>query len=127
MLKIHEETGEIVITRGDAGTITVSVKNEDGTDYAFKQGDVVRLKVFKNKDCGCVELQKDVEVQEETIELDIELTKEDTKIGKIINKPTTYWYEVELNPDTHCQTIIGYTNEEGAKIFTLLPEGGDKE
>lgn len=122
MLKIHEETGEIVITRGDAGIISVSIP-----DYVFKKGETVRFKVFKDKDCGCVELQKDVEVQEDATELDIELTKEDTKIGKIINKPTTYWYEVELNPDTHCQTIIGYTTEEGAKIFTLLPEGGDKE
>jgi hypothetical protein len=50
------------------------------------------------------------------------LSKEDTKIGKKVNKPVDYWYEVELNPDTYPQTIVGY-DEDGAKIFKLYPEG----
>lgn len=43
----------------------------------------------------------------------------------MVNKPTDFWYEVELNPDTAPQTIIGYDKETGAKIFRLYPEGGD--
>ena len=124
MVKV--ENGEIKITRGDAGVISVNATDDNGNDYVFQAGDVVRFKVFKNKDCGCVELQKDVTVEEETTEVDINLKKEDTKIGELISKPTVYWYEVELNPETDPQTIIGY-DENGAKTFTLFPEGGDLE
>ena len=54
------------------------------------------------------------------------LSKTDTKIGEVINKPTDYWYEVEVNPHTNPQTIIGY-GEEGAAIFKLFPEGDEVE
>ncbi len=125
MFKVEGTT--IKVTRGDVGVISVNAKNDDGTDYTFRVGDVLRIKVFKNKDCGCVELQKDTIVEAEATEIDIRLTKEDTKIGDLISKPTTYWYEVELNPETNPQTIIGYDDVEGAKLFILYPEGGDKE
>jgi hypothetical protein len=123
MFKIEGST--IKVTRGDIGVVPVSAKNGD-TDYTFQVGEIVRFKVFKNKDCGCVELQKDVAVETETTEVVIPLVKEDTKIGELISKPVTYWYEVELNPDTDPQTIIGY-DDEGAKLFVLYPEGGDKQ
>ena len=45
-------------------------------------------------------------------------------IGEVINKPTNYWYEIELNPNTQPQTIIGY-DEDGEKLFVLYPEGSD--
>lgn len=115
---------EIHLTRGDIACIEVKATNEDGTDYTFKVGDVVRLKVFKKKDCGCVELQKDVEVTEESTSVDINLEGTETKIGDVINKPITLWYEIELNPETSPQTIIGY-DEYGEKIFVLYPEGND--
>lgn len=123
MFKIEGST--IKATRGDIGIVPVSAKNGD-TDYTFQVGEIVRFKVFKNKDCGCVELQKDVTVETETTEVIIPLVKEDTKIGELISKPVTYWYEVELNPDTNPQTIISY-DDEGAKLFVLYPEGGDKQ
>ena len=77
-------------------------------------------------------MQKDTKVLEEATSVDINLTSEDTKIGNIINKDIDYWYEVELNPDTRPQTIIGYeidpqTRKPLEKIFKLLPEGGDIE
>lgn len=124
MFKIEGST--IKVTRGDIGVVPVGAKNGDGTDYVFKAGDILRLKVFKNKDCGCVEIQKDVTVESETTEVNIPLIKEDTKIGELISKLVTYWYEVELNPDTDPQTIIGY-DDDGAKLFILYPEGGDKQ
>jgi hypothetical protein len=125
MFKIDDTT--IRITRGDIATIEVSANGEGNTAYEFKVGDVVRFKVFKSKDCGCIELQKDVVVEAETTEVEINLTQDDTKIGGLISKPVTYWYEIELNPETKPQTIIGYDDVEGAKLFVLYPEGSDKE
>ena len=113
----------IHLTRGDIATIQVSAVI-DGAEYTFKNGDVVRLKVFEKKNCENIVLTKVVDVSAETLTVDISLTSEDTKIGGIINKPVEYWYEIELNPDTAPQTIICY-DEKGEKIFTLYPEGDD--
>ena len=82
------------------------------------------MKVFTKKNCNDVVLQKIITVEEPCTAIDIVLTSEDTKIGDIINKPVDYWYEIELNPDTNPQTILAY-DDDGAKIFTLYPEGGD--
>lgn len=125
MLNINTDTKQINLTRGDAATLEIKAKNADGTDYIFQVKDVVRFKVFKAKDCNCVELQKDVVIEKEMTSVKIELTKEETKIGDIINKPIKYWYEVELNPDTKPQTIIGY-DLSGEKIFMLYPEGSEQ-
>lgn len=123
MFKIEGKT--VHLTRGDAATIKISAFNGDSS-YTFQTGDVVRLNVFKAKDCGCVELRKDVVVVEECEAVDIALTTEDTTIGEIINKPTKYWYEVTLNPETIEQTIIGY-DLDGAKEFILYPEANESE
>ena len=123
MFKINEDIS-IYLTRGDIANIVVSAKVQDGTDYTFQKGDVVRIKVFKRKDCEEVFMQKDVTVEAEATQVDIYLSKEDTKIGEVINKPTNYWYEIELNPNTTPQTIIGY-DEDGEKLFVLYPEGSD--
>lgn len=117
---------KIAINRGDIGCISISALKEDKTDYVFKQGDVIRFKVFEAKKCNCVVLQKDVEVEIETTSVDVNLTSADTTIGELINNAVDYWYEVELNPETNPQTIIGY-DKKGAKIFTLYPEGGELE
>lgn len=125
MLVIDEKTKQINLTRGDAAVIEINAQNNDGSNYIFKPKDVVRFKVFKAKDCGCVELQKDVIVETEGTSVNVILTKDETKIGELINKPVKYWYEVELNPEKSPQTIIGY-DLEGEKIFMLYPEGSDK-
>lgn len=112
---------KIHLTRGDVALIEVKAKNDDGTDYTFKENDVVRINVFKSKDCNNVLLTKEVVVEETTASVDIPLTSEDTTIEEIINKPKTYWYEIVLNPNTNEQTIIGY-DVDGAKEFVLYPE-----
>lgn len=114
----------INITRGDAALFSVGA-NVGGAAYTFKAGDVVRFKVFAKKDCEAVFLQKDFGVTEDTGAVEIALNGADTAFGEVISKPTDYWYEVELNPETHPQTIIGY-DENGAKVFKLYPEGGNK-
>lgn len=111
----------IYCTRGDAGGFFVQATFK-GEEYTFRAGDVVRFKVFGKKDCENVVLEKSVTVTEDTAQVEIFLEGEDTKFGEVISKPTDYWYEVELNPDTKPQTIIGY-DEDGAKIFKLFPEG----
>lgn len=115
----------IYLTRGDIAVVQVSANNTDGELYNFQPGDIIRLRVYEKSRCDCVVLNKDVEVEEESTVVDISLTKEDTKIGELIHKPKDYWYEVELNPDTSPQTIIGY-DVNGPKIFKLFPEGADK-
>ena len=122
MFLINEDKS-IYVTRGDAVFFTVSAE-ENGVNYVFQIGDVVRVKVTDKKDCDYVALQKDFVVTEATENVDIILTGQDTKLGDVISKPKDYWYEVELNPFTNPQTIIGY-DDEGAKIFRLFPEGKD--
>lgn len=119
MFKINDDM-TIECTRGDAALFSVGA-NIEGVAYTFKVGDVVRFSVFGRKDCSDVVLKKDVTVSEETELVEIELYSEDTRIGEVISKPTDYWYEVELNPDTYPQTIIGY-DQDGAKVFKLYPE-----
>lgn len=125
MLLIDETTKQINLTRGDYAPLEFGADN-NGTPYIFQPGDVVRFKVFKAKDCGCVVLQKDVTIEEATEIVRIDLTKDETKIDDIISKPVKYWYEVELNPDTNPQTFICY-DQAGEKIFMLYPEGEDKK
>lgn len=124
MFTINQESKTISITRGDVANIAVTSNYSDGSLYTFLKGDVVRFKVFKKKDCSSVVLTKIVNVSEETQSVIVRLDKTDTKIGEVINKPVDYWYEVELNPDTEPQTIIGY-DDYGEKIFRLYPEGSD--
>lgn len=113
----------IYITRGDIAYFSVMAEN-NGVKYKFQPGDVVRMKVTAKKDCTNVAFQKDFAVVKESEKVDILLTEEETKIGDVISKPVDYWYEIELNPYTNPQTIIGY-DDDGAKIFKLFPEGKD--
>ena len=116
----------IHLTRGDMAVIEVSACVTESEPYIFKPGEMVRLKVFTKKQHDDVVLVKDVTVDEENTTVDIQLDSHDTKIGGVINKPVDYWYEIELNPDTSPQTIVGY-DSDGPKIFRLFPEGGDFE
>ena len=115
----------IYVTRGDILCLNVSATQEDsGEPYEFQPGDIVRFTVYGKKDAESIYLQKDFPVVAKTDSVGILLTEEDTKIGEVISKPTDYWYEIELNPYTNPQTIVGY-DEDGAKIFKLFPEGKD--
>lgn len=114
----------IHLTRGDIAIIEVSAEMSNSEPYVFKVGDIVRFKAFVKKQCDDIVLEKDVTVESETTTVSIILGRSDTKIGGIISKPTDYWYEIELNPDTTPQTIVGY-DSDGPKLFRLFPEGDD--
>lgn len=122
---IVNDDGSIHATRGDIGAFEVGIKSSENTDYVFKSGDIVRFNVHERKRPDRVVLDKRVHVDVETTSVVISLSREDTKIGDLIDKPVDYWYEVELNPDTAPQTFIGY-DTDGPKIFTLFPEGADE-
>lgn len=124
MYKINEDLS-IYATRGDIVLMSVSA-SVNGEPYTFQPGDLVRIKVCKKKSCTDVVLEKDFPITAVTQNVQIFLSGEDTKFGDVISKPTDYWYEVELNPLSEPQTIIGY-DEDGAKVFKLFPEGADKE
>ena len=124
MYRVNEDNS-IYVTRGDIVLMDVSA-SFNGKPYTFVAGDLLRIKVFKKKKCTEVALVKDFPVTAVTQRVQIYLSEEDTKIGNVISKPVDYWYEVELNPLSEPQTIIGY-DEDGAKIFKLFPEGADKE
>lgn len=113
----------LYVTRGDIVFFTVTAE-DDGIPHHFVPGDVLRMKIYGKKDAESVVLQKDFPVTENCETVPIFLTKEDTKIGEVISKPRTYWYEVELNAETNPQTIIGY-GEDGPALFILYPEGAD--
>ena len=119
MFKINDDL-TIACTRGDAATFSVAA-NVNDTPYVFRAGDEVRFTVVEKKAYSQIVLQKSVTVAEDTEQVEITLTGEETKIGEPISKPVDYWYEVELNPERNPQTIIGY-DENGAKVFKLYPE-----
>ena len=122
MFKINDDLS-IFVTRGDALVFNLSATTDNGETYIFKPEDMVRIKIMEKKGCDEVVFQKGFTITEETDTVEIALTGEETTIGDVISKPTDYWYEIELNPFTHPQTIIGYDDETGAKIFKLFPEG----
>lgn len=121
---IINDDNSIYVNRGDILFFSVSAYDEDNTPHTFAPGDVLRIKVYGKKDAENVVLEKDFPVTETTEEVEIYLGKEDTTIEEVISKPKDYWYEVELNPLSAPQTIIGY-GEEGACLFRLFPEGAD--
>ena len=124
MYKVNEDLS-IYVTRGDIVSLSVTAQ-EDGADFTFPAGSVLRIKVFEKKACENVLIQKDFAVEMDSQSVDIYLTEQDTRIGGIISKHKDYWYEVEMNPFDDPQTIIGY-DEDGPKVFRLFPEGRDLE
>ncbi len=112
------ENKSIEINRGDAGTIKLTNKNGN-----FNVGDTIKFSIVERKNYNIVMFQKKYVVEEESDTFYLTLTSEDTKIGDIISKPTTYWYEIEYNGN---QTLIGY-DDSGAKEFILYPEAPEKE
>ena len=113
----------IYATRGDIVFFTVQAE-QNGKTYTFRAGDLIRVKVYGKKNAKNVVLQKDFPITADCTEVEIYLDENDTKFGGVISKPTDFWYEVELNPMSDPQTIIGY-DEDGPKIFKLFPEGAD--
>lgn len=120
MFSVNEDMS-IYVTRGDAVIFPLTAE-ENGVPYYFQAGDTIRFLVYEKKKPGNVVLNKKFLVSQKTDQVDLAFTEAEMKIGDPISKPTDYWYEVELNPDTDPQTIVGY-DDDGPKIFRIFPEG----
>lgn len=127
MIGVSEDDGRtITVHRGDRGILAYSIPLSDTENFKFERNDIIKFTVFEKKgyDKSPV-LVKEVKVSENTEEVLIELTSEDTNLGDVSNKPVTYWYEISLNNN---QTTLGYDKEDGAAELILLPayvDGGD--
>lgn len=112
MFKIEDKN--IYCNRGDAISIIVA----NNSDY-FKTGDYLKFYICSNGDYTDVLFSKRVDIEENTVEVKINLTSEETRLGDSLKKESrVYWYEIELNGDT---TLVGY-DKNGPKLFTLWPE-----
>ena len=122
MFIIDEDGTTLKVTRGQSGTITFGALTPEGEPYTFQVGDVLRLNVTKVNKENSVVMSVDTIIEEATTEATISITSFDSKIGTVINKPTDYWYDIELNPDSAiAQMLLGY-DDDGPKIFKLYPE-----
>lgn len=122
MFNIEDTT--IKLTRGDAASIEIAMTDNGGDTATFHTGDIVRFSVIQRKNHSNILLSKDIVVETESETVTFTFTSEETRLGEVINKPIDYWYEVQVNPDSFAQTIIGY-DDNGPKIFRLYPEGDD--
>ena len=112
----------VYLTRGDACLLPIGCKDSEGEPYIFRQGETLRLRIFKKRQYGEVVLSKDTVVTTDTERAQIFLSSEETRLGEVINAPVEYWYEIELNSGTSvAQTIVGY-DKGGPKVFRLYPE-----
>ena len=118
MQKIDGTT--IKLNRGDILSLSLSLSLSDGTPYTFQDGDKIVFSVYaKNKMSEDAVLLKELIVEGTQESVEITCTKEETKIGDLINKAVEYWYEIELNDEN---TVIGY-DDNGPKLLMLYPEG----
>ena len=78
MFKIEEN--KIHLTRGDCCTISLNVE-----DYSFKVGDIVTFCLYNKRALNKQPvLKKSITLEQDTDNVDIELTSLDTKIGEIL-------------------------------------------
>ena len=122
MFVVNEDLS-IYATRGDTVFFTVKAKVRDSEEaFLFSKGDVLRICITQKKNTAAVMLDKRFEVTEEADSYTVLLTGKEMKFGNVTAKAVDFWYEIELNPDTNPQTIVGY-DEDGPKVFRLFPEG----
>lgn len=120
MFKIIDK--EIHITCGDTATLTLNGKG----DTKFMNNDVLNLYVMRPGQFTRATLLSTITVEtelEEGIEsADILINGEDLKdLVGYIEKPQTYYYEIELISSDRTTTLIGY-DDEGTKKFIVYPE-----
>ena len=113
----------LLVTRGDRGSVYATATDlVTNKPYVFQPEDKVSFVVVpENGYSDGAVLRKDIIVTEETTEVEIPLTAEDTKIEDIIDEYKDYWYNVVLNDDV---TFIG-SDETGEKVLRLFPEPGE--
>lgn len=120
MFEVDKSDGRTIRThRGDKGILAYSIPLSNKENFKFEKNDVVKFTIFEKKGYDKTPvLIKEIKIDNETEEVIINFTQEDTSIGNASNKVVTYWYEISLNDS---QTTIGYDEEEGPAAFKILP------
>ena len=115
---------KISANRGDIGTFDFKVSPKEGNDYYFNAGDSLSFGIYNKKEMNKDPIfLKEFIVSEPTNIVTIIFENEDLSVGEVSNKPIDYWYEIKLNNQS---TLLGY-DKSGPKIFTMYPEGADKD
>ena len=111
----YVQNNTLYFTRGDVISFNLSI---DG--YTFQPEDKIRFRIYEKNRLNAKPVSEVVvSIEEETSLAKITLPSAATRIGKIVNQPVEYWYEVKLN-DIH--TVIGYDGN-GPKVAVVYPEG----
>ncbi len=133
MIAIGEDKQTIYLTRGDVTDNFHKIafyfpifnfKTGQEENYEFQLKDKIAFVVKQKKGYTKTEVLRvektlaEMGYVEPTQYPEIQLTEEDTKAFDLVDKPTTYWYDIVLNDTT---TILGYDNE-GAKKLIVYPE-----
>lgn len=105
--------------RGDSGHIYISKTDSDGNIEKFVKGDRVIFTIKNNFGEIKPVLRKIFDVQNDTEELELTFTKDDTLIGELISEAVDFEYDISVNGE---HTILGH-GSDGAKIFRLYPTG----
>lgn len=125
MIKIDpQDEYTIHLTRGDRCSFKVyAIDAKTQEQYYFPAGCYVTFAVVRKLGYTLEDpvIRKTVYVPEDTTEVEISLTEQDTKIDDMIDKKVKYWYNVIVNDDI---TIIG-SDEDGEKVLILYPEVGE--
>lgn len=133
MIAIGEDKLTIYLTRGDVTDkfhkiafyypiYNFATKKEE--NYKFQVTDKIAFVVKEKKGYTKTEVLRvektlaEMGYVEPTQYPEIQLTEEDTKAFDLVDKPTTYWYDIVLNDTT---TVLGYDND-GAKKLIVYPE-----
>lgn len=116
MLKI-DGNKTIHMTRGDYGYIVVNF------DRTLIDDNLVRLSVYEANNFDNLIFTVSSPGSGDTA-VGLVINPGDTKQTiPASNTPITYWYEIELDPDTeYTTTVIGY-DTLGPKLFIVYPEG----
>ena len=100
------EGTDIFMTRGDTGSITVTVKNKAGKIVPLVDGDTLYLTVKESKATTVKALQKTVTAFQEDGRGVIPINPADTSGLKFGN----YWYDIQLNKaDGSVYTIVKHS------------------
>ncbi|MBQ8044106.1 MAG: hypothetical protein IJ272_08185 [Clostridia bacterium] len=137
MIAIGEDKRTIYLTRGDTTSKFFRLafyfpiwnfETQQEEKYTFQLTDKIAFVVKEKKGYTKTEVLRVEKTLAEMGEVEptqypeIQLTEEDTKVFDLLDKKSTYWYDIVLNDTT---TILGY-DKEGASKLIVYPEAEEK-
>ncbi len=97
----------ISIIRGTTNSFSISIKNEDGTDYVLSDGETVRFGVKQNVDSSEYKILKEITQSNSDVdEIQFTIEPSDTENLRIGN----YHYDVGLQSGSQYFNIIEFSD-----------------